>query len=277
MSGRFDGNVVFITGGSSGIGAALGRGFAKEGARVALAARHADRLDESVGRIRDAGGDAIPIVCDVRDRSSIDRAVSETLEAFGGIDVAIANAGFGVSGTFEALATDDYRRQFDTNVFGAIDTAYAALPALIASKGRLVFVSSVLGAVGAPTTSAYCASKFALCGFAESIYYELAEKGVSVTCINPGMVASNFRKVDNRGDVHLGRSESAPAWLVMDTDKAAWKMISAIDKRRFESTITLHGKVAVNLHRHFPRTVRFLVRIATQGRMADVERAKRGE
>lgn len=276
MSGRFDGRVVFITGGSSGIGAALGRAFAKEGALVALAARHSDRLDESVGRIRDTGGDAIAVVCDVCDRASIDAAVSKTIDAFGGIDVAIANAGFGVSGTFDALTTDDYRRQFDTNVFGAIDTAYAVLPALIASKGRLVLVSSVLGTIGSPTTSAYCASKFALCGFAESIYYELAEKDVSVTCINPGVIASNFRKVDNRGEVHLERRESAPAWLVVDTDKAARKMIDAIYKRRFEAVITLHGKVAATLHRHFPRTVRFLVRTATQGRMAEVERAKRG-
>lgn len=271
----FDGHVVFITGGSSGIGAALGRAFAREGARVALFARNQARLDEAVASCG-AGDAVIGLAGDVTSRESIDGAVAETVERFGKIDVAVANAGFGVSGPFERLTTEDFRRQFDTNVFGAIDTAYACLPELIEHKGRLVFVSSVFGKMGGPTTSAYCASKFALCGLTESIHYELAAQGVSVTCINPGVIASNFRAVDNRNRLREGRKEPLPQWIVMDTDKAARQMVRGIYRRRYDVTITRHGKLADSLHRHFPRLFRFVFGLMLRGRMDQFERARRG-
>lgn len=270
------GNAVFITGGSSGIGAALGRAFAARGAKVALAARREDRLAEAVARIRESGGEAIGVACDVTSRTSLDAAIAMTVEAFGGLDIVVANAGFGVSGPFESLTTGDYRRQFDTNFFGVIDTIYAALPHLLASKGSIAIVSSVYGKVGGPTTSAYCASKFALCGFSESLYYELADKGVAVTCINPGVVESNFRMVDNENRWHSEKRDPIPAWLAMDTDKAARQMVRAILRRTPEATITNHGKLAVFLHGHFPRTFRFLFRQLTKGRIEKMEKIRRG-
>lgn len=268
---------MFITGGSSGIGAALGEAFAREGARVALAARREEKLSEVIDRIRCGGGEAIALRCDVTDRASIDAAVARTVEAFGGIDVAVANAGFGVSGPFLTTTTDDFRRQFDTNVFGLIDTAYATLPHLIASRGRLVFISSVFGRLGGPASSAYCASKFAVCGLAESLYYELADLGVSVTCICPGIVASEIRLVDNQGRLREDRRDPAPSFLIMPTDKAARQMLEAVHRRRFEVVITRHGKLAVFLNRHFPRAFRFAVRAATKGRLKKVEELKRGK
>ena len=275
MSNRFPGASVFITGASAGIGAAMARAFAKEGAKVALAARRKDRLTALATEIESAGGSALPLACDVTDRASIDAAVAQTVETFGGLDIAIANAGFGVNGTFESLETEDYRRQFDTNFFGAIDTAKAALPHLIASRGRLVFVSSVLGRVAAPAYSAYTASKFALCGFADSIYYELADHGVSVTCIEPGLIQSDFRMTDNKGRFHDNRSEPSPKWIVMPAPKAAQKMLRAIQKRKPEAIITHHGKFAVFLCRHFPASLRAAMRQGTKGRMARLEKARR--
>ncbi len=147
--------------------------------------------------------------------------IAAVADTFGGLDVAVANAGFGVSGTFVSLKTGDFRRQLETNVFGAIDTAYATLPHLVAPKGRLVLISSVAGHLGTPTGAAYSASKFVLWGLAESIYYELADEGVSVTCINPRFVTSEVRGVDNDGVYHGGKEDPAPAWLVMLTEKAA--------------------------------------------------------
>ena len=96
MAGRFAGKRVFITGASSGIGAATALELAREGARVGLGARRADRLDAVRKQIEGAGGQAISVVCDVRDRASLDAAVAQVVKAFGGIDLAIANAGFGV-------------------------------------------------------------------------------------------------------------------------------------------------------------------------------------
>ena len=272
---RFLGQTVLVTGGSSGIGAALGRAFALEGARVVLAARSADRLAGVVHEIEKGGGEALAVACDVTSREQLDAAVAEAVERFGSLDMVVANAGFGVSGPFESLSTDDYRRQFETNFFGVLDTIYAALPQVIAHQGRIAIVSSVYGKVGGPTTSAYCASKFALVGLSESLYYELADKGVSVTCINPGVVASNFRMVDNANRWHADKADPM-AWIAMDTDKAARQTVRAIARRKAELTITGHGKVAVFLHGHFPRTFRFLFRMVTKGRLEKMEEIRRG-
>ena len=250
--GRFEGKSVLITGGSSGIGEAVGVSFARDGARVALLARSSDRLEAAANRVRDVGGEALTCVCDVSDRGSIDAAVDHTIAEFGVLDVVIANAGFGVGGFFEDLKTDDYRRQFETNVYGVIDTLYATLPHVIETRGRIGIVSSVLGKISRPGMSAYAASKFAVCGFAEAIYYELLPKGVSVTCINPGLIESNFRRVDNQGTYHPERPEVAPEWLMVPTARAARAIVSAVYRRDKEATITGHGKIAVWTHRHFP-------------------------
>ncbi len=275
MSGRFESKTVFITGGSSGIGAGCGIAFAREGARVVLAARNAEKLAETVKAIETEGGTALAVTCDVDDRASIDAAVARAVERFGGLDVVLANAGFGVNGPLTKLTTGDYRRQFDTNVFGVIDTVYATLPHLIASKGRLGIVSSVLGRISRPNMSAYSASKFALCGFSEAIAYELADQGVSVTCINPGMVASNFRRVDNQNRLREDWREVAPGWLVVPTDRAARDIVNALYRRKMDATITGHGRAAVFAYRHFPGLVRFAIRRATAGRLEKTDRSRR--
>lgn len=260
MARRFEGCVVFITGAGTGIGAAMARQFAAEGARVALAGRREDKLAIVANAIREKGGEALPVRCDVTDRASIEAAVAQTVEAFGGLDVCVANAGFGIAGAFDRLSTDDFRRQFDTNVFGVIDTAYATLPHLAERNGRFAVVSSVAGRLGTPGTSAYAASKFAVCGFAEAIAPEFAGKGVSVTLLNPGFVESEIRHKNNDEVVRADLKDPAPKWLVMPAETAAAKMISAIHRRRFEAVITGHGKLIVCLARLFPRTIHFLMR-----------------
>lgn len=273
---RFSDKVVFITGASSGIGAAVALEFAREGAKLALAARRTERLDALRTEIEALGGTALALACDVTDRASIDQAVALTVAELGGIDVVLANAGFGVSGAATRLETEDYRRQFETNVFGVIDTVYATLPHLMERQGQLAIVSSVMGRVGLPASAPYCASKFAVLGFAESIYYDLAEHGVSVTCINPGIVASEIRSVNNRGEF-TGKPDPASKRLIMPVEVAARKMVRAIYRKKPEYTFTGHGVFVVFVNRHFPRTARALIRFFTKGRIAKIERLKRGK
>lgn len=260
MGRRFEGQAVFITGAGTGIGEALAHAFAAEGARVALAGRREDRLTLVADAIRANGGEALALRCDVTDRASLDAAIQATVDTFGGLDVCIANAGFGIAGPFEKIATDDYRRQFDTNVFGVIDTAYAAYPHLVAKRGRFAVVGSVAGRLGTPRSSAYAASKFAVCGWAESVAPEWAAQGVSVTLLNPGFVDSEIRFKDNSESLRPNAKDPAPAWLVMPAETAARKMLRAIEKRRFEVVITLHGKLAVAAVRLFPRLVHAALR-----------------
>ena len=276
MARRYENKVVAVTGASSGIGAACAREFARQGACVALAARREQRLARVKADIEALGGQAKAVTCDVTRSADVDRFAAETADAFGRVDVVLANAGFGVSGAITKLHPDDFRRQFEVNFFGVIHALYAFLPALTASRGVFAIMSSTMGRVGLPASAPYNASKFAVAGLADSIYHDLDELGVGVTLICPGLVESEIRSVDNQG-VFRGGNDTAPRRLTMPAEVAARQIARAIARRRFELVLTRHGKTAVWLTRHFPRTARQLVRLFTRGRLGELEQAKRAD
>lgn len=251
MGHRFHGKVVWITGASSGIGAATALEFAAEGASVVLFARRADRLAELSKRIQALGVESLVITGDVTQTADVEAAVKATLERFGHLDVVFANAGFGVSGRFEHIGVDDFRRQFETNVFGVLNTAKAALPALMRSKGVLAIVGSVNGFISLPGNAAYGMSKFAVRSLAESLWLELHPHGIAVTHVAPGFIESEIRMVNNQGTNTGKKSAEAPAWLVMSAESAAKKIVRAIAQRRREIVLTSHGKIVVFLGRFF--------------------------
>jgi len=257
MTQRFRGQTAFVTGASSGIGAALALAFAEEGARVVLAARRVDKLEEVRRKIEEKGGTALAIPCDVTDAASIGRAVGLAVETFGGIDIAVANAGIVITEDFENLNTGDFRRIFDTNFFGVVDTVYAILPHLKASKGRLGIVSSIMGQIAAPMDTAYCATKFALAGFAGSLYYELP-KGVSVTLIMPLLVESETCHRD-KSVLGADHKERSPSFLIVPAERAAQEILRAMYRRRFEAVIPCYGGLIAFGSRHFPFLFRQLV------------------
>jgi uncharacterized protein len=258
---RFAGNAVFITGASSGIGAALAREFAREGADVALSARRLDRLEALASEIGKTGRRAVVIPCDVTRDGDLERAADQARAALGKLDVVVANAGFGVTGKLETLSLDDYRRQLETNVFGVLRTVYATLDDLKKTRGRLVLIGSVSGHVAVPGSSAYSMSKFAVRGLAASLDYELAPYGIAVTLISPGFVESEISQVDNRG---VWRAQAPrrpiPPSIVMATPTAARKIVNAVARRRREVVITGFGKVAVVLQRHLPWLLAAIIR-----------------
>jgi short-subunit dehydrogenase len=274
MTQRFEGKSVFITGASSGIGAALAKAFALEGARVALLARRTDKLEEVKREIEARAGQAIIFQCDVTDADGLKIAAEETVEAFGGIDVVLANAGFGVSGPFENLSVEDWRHQFEVNVFGLINTVYATLPALKESKGRLGLLGSVAGKLGMPMTSPYNASKFTVVGLAECLYHEFDEVGVSVTCINPGFIESEIRSVNNNG-VYTGNPDPVPGRFIMPAETAARLIVDAMHKRRPELILTRLGKLAVLANRLSPALTRWTIRHFTRGKLAAFQKKRR--
>lgn len=259
---RFAGQVVLITGASSGIGAALAREFARQGADLALLARREDRLRGLAREIEAGGHRALALGADVTIDGDVERAVLATRTAFGRIDVAIANAGFGVVGPVERLALDDYRRQFETNVFGVLRTVQATLPSLKATRGRLAILGSVAGYIATPGSSPYSMSKFAVRGLANALGHELAAAGVAVTLLSPGFVESEIRRVDNTGAFQDEVREPIPAWLIMSPARAARQMVRAIAWRRREAVITGHGKLGVFMQRHAPWLVSAAIRRA---------------
>ncbi|HXC31182.1 MAG TPA: SDR family oxidoreductase [Verrucomicrobiae bacterium] len=253
----FKDKVVLITGASSGIGEELARQLAQARAKVALAARRKDVLESLAQKIA-AGGQhaALAFECDVTRDGDVERAVAETVRQWGKLDVVIANAGFGIVGPLRQLTLEDYRRQFETNVFGLLRTVLAALPEIEKSKGNVVLIGSVSGWAASPGASPYAMSKFAVRALANSITPELQLAGVKVTLISPGFVASDIRRVDNRGQLHAGAKDPVPAWLIMSTEKAARQILQAVARGKREAIITGHGKLLVALERFFPWVTR---------------------
>jgi NADP-dependent 3-hydroxy acid dehydrogenase YdfG len=182
--------VFLITGASSGIGAATARHAAQDGYRLVLAARSADRLNDLASEL--GGPDrALAIVCDVTESEQQQAVVDETLDRFGRLDVAFANAGFGAKRGFLEESTEHWRAMVLTNVYGAALTIRATLPALKETKGHLLLTGSVAGRRALPG-SLYSATKWAVTGMGESARQELNGTGVRVTVIEPGMVATPF-------------------------------------------------------------------------------------
>ncbi|HUK53787.1 MAG TPA: SDR family NAD(P)-dependent oxidoreductase [Candidatus Binatia bacterium] len=263
----FRDKTVLITGASSGIGEELAWQLGRAGARLTLAARRTELLERVAERISASGGERpLVVACDVTRDGDLERAVAETVRQRGRLDVAIANAGFGVVGALKKLALQDYRRQFETNVFGVLRTIYAALPELEKSRGNLVIIGSVSGWAASPGASPYAMSKFAVRALANSITPELRLAGIKVTLISPGFVASDIRRVDNRGELHAGAKDPIPEWLQMSTEKAARQILRAVAQGRREAIITGHGKALVALERFMPWVIRAAGRKMAAGR-----------
>jgi len=255
--------VVFITGASSGIGAALAIEYAKQGARLCLFARRGDRLEQIASKCRQhyldrsastaAENDRV-LICegDVRQRSDLNKAVAKTRNCFGRIDTVIANAGFSIGGRFEQLSSDDYRQVFETNVFGVIETVYSTFEELKLNRGRIAILGSVNSYVSLPKSSPYCMSKFAVRALADSLYYEFLKYGISVTLICPGLVESEIRRLDTSGRFDPFQIDRVPKWLTMPSDRAARKIVRAVKKRKRELILTIHGRMGIFFIRHWP-------------------------
>lgn len=185
-----DDPVFLITGASSGIGAATARHAAQAGYRLVLAARSEDRL---AGLAAELGGDerALAVACDVTDFGQQEALVQRARDAFGRVDVAFANAGFGGPRGFEKGDPEEWRRMVLTNVLGAAYTIRAAAPALRESRGHLLLTGSVAGRRALPG-SLYSATKWAVTGMGESARQDFNGTGVRVTLIEPGMVDTPF-------------------------------------------------------------------------------------
>jgi short-subunit dehydrogenase len=248
---------VLITGASSGIGAGLAREFSRSGWRVALVARRLEKLEVLAGEIRAAGGKASVHRGDVTEEGSLAAVIAELGRQGIAPAIVVANAGFGVVGKAQDITVDDYRRQFDTNVYGVIRTLHETLPALRQTQGRFVIMGSVAGHVSGSGSSAYSMSKFAVRALAEALHGDLRAAGVTCTLISPGFVDSDIRRVDNRGGFHAEARDPVPAWLRMRTDKAARIMVRGILLGRREVIVTFHARVIIFLARHFPRFTRW--------------------
>ena len=245
--------VTLITGASSGIGTALSLEIARQGGDIVLVGRRRERLEKIAREIEAMGRRALAVPGDVTHDGDMEGAVEKTRREFVSIDYVAANAGFGVAGRFEKLTIEDFRRQFETNVFGVLRTIYAARALLIASRGCIAIIGSVNGYIALPRLSAYSMSKFAIHGLADSLRHEMKPHGVDVVLIAPGFVRTEIRHIDKAGVYRSEIKDRVPPWLQISAERAARQIALAMYKRRPVKVIANHAKIAVFLQRHCPR------------------------
>lgn len=193
MSDQFKDQVVVITGGGRGIGRATALEFAAEGATLLLAGRRLDALQTAAGEVSKAGGKAEVVHCDVAKEEDLAALVGKAISHFGRLDVLVNNAGVVAGGRLDDIGREDIERMVAVNVWAPLRLTQLALPHMReAKRGTVVNVSSIAGRVGVPYYATYCASKFAMRGFSESLRRELRPDGIHVMAVYPGGTATDM-------------------------------------------------------------------------------------
>ena len=174
---------ALVTGGGSGIGAAIARRLAGEGFDVCITGRR----QEPLAAVAEETG-AVPVVADTGDPADASRAVAEALEAFGGLELLVCNAGISMGGTVEEQSVEGWDAVLRTNLTGAFLTARAALPALVESRGSLVTIASDAGLRAGPASAAYCSAKAGLIMLTQCVALDYGPRGVRANCVCPGWI-----------------------------------------------------------------------------------------
>lgn len=242
--------VVVVTGASTGIGRALAFAWAERAARLVLNARNVDALEEVASTCRVRGADAVIVPGDIT-KSAVQSALVEGAQAsFGSIDVLVNNAGVGLYGAFDAIAPETLREVLELNTVAPMRVTQLALPALEASRGTVVMMSSIAGLVAMPRTGGYAASKFALEALSTSLRAELAAQGssVRVCVVRPGLTETAFAenaRVAEGAPTRTGMKGVA----IMSAEDVARATLHAVDRGVAEIDLTLGARALVTLGR----------------------------
>ena len=230
-----------LTGASSGIGFALATSLVREGAHLVVVARREQRLRELCDSLSGGPGEIVPLVGDVADATTQQESIELAVETFGGLDLLINNAGVGALGRFAEASPERLRQVMEVNFFAAVELTWRALPVLRNGvRPIIVNVSSILGHRGVPGCAEYCASKFALEGFSQSIRAELAREGIDVLVVSPARTKTEFfdQAIDSRGTPW-------PKIRGMSSEAVARRVVRAIRRGQHQLIISLGGKSLV--------------------------------
>ncbi|GAB3758852.1 SDR family NAD(P)-dependent oxidoreductase [Spirosoma pomorum] len=257
----FRGKVVIVTGGSRGLGLAIARQLAKEGANLALCARDAAELERAEAELLTYGGQVFTYACDITDKAEVERFAEAARQVIGPIDVLINNAGIILVTPYEHSTEDDFRDAMDTNFWAPYHLINAILPQMLARKsGRIVNVTSIGGKVSVPHLLPYSASKFALVGYSEGLRAELLKDNIYVTTVCPGLT----RTGSPRNAIFKGKNEDEYAWfkiadslplITSSAEDCANQIIDACRYGEAERLITLSTKLAAGLQGLAPNLV----------------------
>lgn len=249
---EIQGSRAIVTGASSGIGRAIALELARQGAVPLVMARREARLRELAGQIASDGGKAQTVVGDVTEPAVRQQAIDVARAALGGLDVLVNNAGIGAMGLFEHADPERLRRIMEVNFFALVEMIRLALPLLKQGKNPIIVnVGSVLSLRGAPYSSEYSASKFAVRGFSEALRAELVGHGIDVLVVHPGTTETEFfdKVIQHTGE------PSWPKHAPVSAAEVARKTVRAIRSGRHEIIPYRWGRVLDWLNRLSPRLV----------------------
>jgi NAD(P)-dependent dehydrogenase (short-subunit alcohol dehydrogenase family) len=268
---EFSGRTVVITGGSRGLGLVIARQLAAEGARICLLARDETELDRARAQVEERGAaEVMTIVCDVRRLNDVRTTVAEILHRWMGIDVLINNAGVIQVGPLEHMTHEDFENAMATHFWGPLYLMQECVPAMRRrSFGRIVNISSIGGQVAVPHLAPYCASKFALAGLSDAVRAELAQYGIRVTTVSPGLMRTGSpinAEVKGQHEAEFtwfAISDALPG-LSISAERAARQIVEACRFGDPELTITLPAKLAVVANAAVPGLVARGMMLATR-------------
>jgi NAD(P)-dependent dehydrogenase (short-subunit alcohol dehydrogenase family) len=192
MIGKLQNKVVYITGGSKGIGYGIAKTLLNKGMRVAITSRSLSAAKEAVASLSSNASKILALESDVSSLASEQKAIKAVIDHFGQLDVLVANAGVGHFASIETLTEEDWKNTIETNLTGVFNSVKASIEALKQSKGYIITIASLAGTNFFENGAAYNASKFGLVGFTQAIMLDLRKYGIKVTTIMPGSVATNF-------------------------------------------------------------------------------------
>ena len=267
---RFKNKIAVVTGASSGIGEQACQDFAKRGADVVLLARSKPRMEAIAEKIRENyQTHTLVIQCDVSKKAQVLSMSKKVFDEFDHVDILVNNAGFAIFGSVKDLSIEEMEEQITTNLLGAIYCTKAFLPSMLTRKrGHIVNVASVAGSIGIPGFASYCASKFGMLGFSQSLYHELKGTGIGVTVVSPITVKTNFF---NHPSFKKIKPNYSPAGL--SASHVSKAILRAANSKRLEMIVPFYVRGAVWLTQTLPYLINPIVGAAFRKHMKKVEKA----
>lgn len=245
----FQDKTVLITGGSRGLGLILARNFLKEGARVVICGREESTLERARKELEHLGGEVLAVPCDVTDPVQVEALVSSVHERFGAVDVLVNNAGIIQAGPLEAMTMEDFEEAIATHLWAPLYLTLAVLPEMKRrGDGRILNIASIGGKVSMPHLVPYSVSKFALVGLSDGMRAELAQDGIKVTTVCPGLMRTGSPK----NAIFKGDHEKEYAWFYvsgslpgfsLNAERAGRKIIDACRRGDAEVLVGLPAKL----------------------------------
>lgn len=254
----FAGKVVIVTGGSRGLGLTIARRLAAEGARLALFARDEDELAKACAQLREQGGKALPVPCDLLDRDQSLGAIQTVVDHYGTIDVLINNAGIIEVGPLENMRRQDFEKSMQLHFWAPFNLIQQVLPHMRrGGGGRIVNISSIGGKVAVPHMAPYSMSKFALVGLSDAFRAELAREGIQVTTVTPGMMRTGSQvhakfKGNHGAEYSWFSLSTALPFAAVDAERAAAKIVEACRHGQSSLIIGFPARVAIIGNAVFP-------------------------